>query len=481
MTTDTFAPTPTPGSPMFQRSRLRRAIMGASARDIVRLPRYLVSATLGAALIWTPILGYLSVAPETFVSQTSLILPGSGASASMNLNGIGQASSFANSAFASNSVSPTETYKRLLAADRILDAASRSLGVTRVELGKPKVELVNQTSLIHFEIAGRSPEDAQARGDAILAAFYDELDALRLDEQKTREVSGQDAIEDYRRSVGATRGDIEALRAETGLQTLEQYDALVSDHAVLEARVRDLAAEATSALAGVQALERSLGLGSDAAALTLKLFADSEYLALMDDVAELSAEVAEATAQFGPRHPSVLIAIDGRDQAFDLARLRAMTVTGLDADTVRLLDLAPAGARAELLKRLVEANAERLAAEEHLSALQAQLATETDRLDRLAVAASRLQDLERDFSVAEAVFASAIARTQSNKSDIFASYPLVQVLENPTLPDRPSSPNRLLAFAAGIAATFMMIMGLGLAWIRLALISRLLARPAQNP
>ena len=71
------------------------------------------------------------------------------------------------------------------------------------------------------------------------------------------------------------------------------------------------------------------------------------------------------------------------------------------------------------------------------------------------------------------MFATAIARTQSTKSDVYASYPLVQVLENPSLPDRPSSPNRKLAIAAGGAATIMMLLGLTLGWIRSALIGRL--------
>ena len=82
---------------------------------------------------------------------------------------------------------------------------------------------------------------------------------------------------------------------------------------------------------------------------------------------------------------------------------------------------------------------------------------------------------DSDFSVAEAVFASAMARTQTSKADLYASYPLVQVLEDPSLPDEPSSPKRKLALAAGIAATVFLLMGLFLAWLRRPLISRLLA------
>ena len=177
---------------------VKRVVMGGKLGDLARLPRYMATAILGATLIWAPLLGYLKTAPLSYRSTTSLIMPGSGASASMNVNGIGQATSYANSAFASNAVSPTETYKRLLGADRIVDAAAASLNILRSELGQPRVRLVDQTSLIHFETTGRTPQDAQARGDAILAAFFEELDALRTDEVDTRQDSGLQAIADYR-------------------------------------------------------------------------------------------------------------------------------------------------------------------------------------------------------------------------------------------------------------------------------------------
>jgi uncharacterized protein involved in exopolysaccharide biosynthesis len=78
------------------------------------------------------------------------------------------------------------------------------------------------------------------------------------------------------------------------------------------------------------------------------------------------------------------------------------------------------------------------------------------------------------------VFASAIARAQSSKLDVYASYPLVQVLENPSLPTKPSSPNHKLALMAGIAATLMLLFSLAMGWIRIVLISRLLTEPSST-
>jgi len=473
---DTF-PGPAAKASMAWRLPLRRILVGGRIGDFGRLPRYLAFALLGGTLIWAPITGYLRTAPLTFKSSTSLILPGSGASASMNLNGIGQASSYANSAFSSNSVSPTETYKRLIGADRILEAAAQSMGLSRNEFGKPRINLVDQTSLIHLEITGGTAEDAQARGDALLAAFFTELEALRTDEQTTREDSSLTAIADYRNSVSATRADITQLQQETGLISADQYDAIVESTRLLESRVQDLAATLSEKTQSVAALEASLGIPADAAAATLKLYADAEFSALTGEVGMHATRLAEAQSQFGDGHPKVQNARAAHRTATAAALRQAASVTGLDASQLTNLDLAPAGARAELLAELVRMEEERSGVARELATLSTRLAKEQTRTQDLAASAARLQDLQRDFSVAEAVFATAIARAQSTKADVFASYPLVQVLENPSLPDHPSSPNRKLAIAAGGAATLMMFLGLLLGWMRSAVIGRLLNAP----
>ncbi len=475
MTTATDPPLTNLDAPKLK-GRIMRAVMGGKLADWGRLPRYIAFALLGGAAIWGPITGYLKTAPLTYESTTSLILPGSGASASMNLSGIGQASSYANSAFASNAVSPTETYKRLLNADRIVDAAADSLDLSRADLGRPRVKLVDQTSLIHFEMTGGSPAEAQARGDAILAAFFAELDALRADEQQTREDSSLGAIQDYRDSVASTRTDIEDLQMSTGLLSVAQYDALLAQHTVLEAELRNQQAIVFEQEASVNALALSLGIDVSLAAVTLKLFADNEYRQLIDQAADHAADLADALSQYGTSHPKVQDARRAKAQADGAATARAVGLTGLSAEQLAGLDIAPNGERAALLAELVGMHAKYMGAKEQFDAMLAQNNAQSARLDEMASAAARLQDLQRDFSVAEAVFASAIARTQTTKSDVYASYPLVQVLENPSLPDAPSSPNRKLAIAAGGAATFMMIIGLVLGWTRSAIITTLIKK-----
>ncbi len=398
----------------------------------------------------------------------------------MNLNGIGQASSYANSAFASNSVSPTETYKRLLNADRILLTAIDALEETRADFGKPRVNLVDQTSLIHVEMAGNSPEQSQARANALLMAFFSELTALRNDEQRTREDSGLIAISEYRKSVATTRADIDRLQATSGLISPEQYDELLSGANTSEVELYRLSASLSDRTQVVQALEGALGLSSNLAAVTLKLFADAEFVSLNAERAKLAAELADVGSQFGRNHPKVQARRLSYEAAQTGAVNRARQVTGMNEEQLAGLDFAPDGARAELLARLVQQEAERAGMQRQFDVQKAQLEKQRRLITQLAAPAAKLQDLQRDFTVAEAVFASAIARSQTSKSDVYASYPLVQILENPSLPEKPTSPNRKIAVAAGIAATFCMLVGLVLGWIRLALITKLRRKPEER-
>jgi uncharacterized protein involved in exopolysaccharide biosynthesis len=453
-----------------------RAARGGHVVDRGRLPRYLALALVGGAAIWAPITGYLANAPEKFTSQMSLILPGSGASASVNLSEIGQASSYASSPFAHSSVSPTVTYKRLIGAERIVAEAARSLELDRRAYGDPRVELVDQTGLIKVEVTGDTPEDAQARGDALIAAFFRELDALRSDELTVRGEGAEGAMEDYRASVAATRAEIQRLQRDSGLISARQYAELVAETDALRRRLGDLRETLSEQTEAVAALERTLGVDARLAAATLKLHADTTFNTLIADVASGSAAHSEVAGRVGANHPQRVEARAILVAAEDSARARARRVTGLDDAELDRIDLAPIGGRAALLERLVTLDAERagLAAED--ATLAARLERDEARVEALLGTAARLEDLQRDFSVAEAVFASAMARAETSKSDLYASYPLVQVLENPSLPSAPSSPKDKLAIAAGGAATMMMLFGLLLGWLRRPLIDRVLAR-----
>ena len=92
-----------------------------------RYRRYIVAIAPFLIAIWALVASYIILAPVTYKSSMTLILPGSGVGGMLSLETIGQASSQTSSAFSSPSLSPTQKYKRLLTADLTLDSGARLL------------------------------------------------------------------------------------------------------------------------------------------------------------------------------------------------------------------------------------------------------------------------------------------------------------------------------------------------------------------
>jgi len=348
------------------------------------------------------------------------------------------------------------------------------------DLGEPRIKLVDETSLIHFDVTGPSPQAAQSRAAAVLEAFLSELDDLRADELSHRESVSRAAIDDYARHVQSLRDQIEAAQLESGLLSFAHYEALIDDQDRLREDLADVELARDEADAGLADLAQRLDTDPDPAALTLRLHADPEFQELVARASEKAAQFADRRGRYGPKHPQVTAAARARDGAFERLYTRAAMVTGLSSTILpAAIDLAPEPGRSGLLSDLV---AQASACEElrvRAERLSQQLDAKQVQLDRLAPLASRLDDLSRDYQVAEAVFASALARTDTSKAEVYASYPLVQVLEDASLPEHPTSPKAFLAIAAGVVACLMVIMGLVLAWIRRPLIDRLLHRGAE--
>lgn len=228
------------------------------------------------------------------------------------------------------------------------------------------------------------------------------------------------------------------------------------------------------------ALAGQLGVAPELAADAFSLTADPAFGALRAVHAEAAAALAGFATKWGPNHAKVKAerARLGAARADMLARAEALLgrpVENLD----RLLRLTSGEDRAVLLRQLVTlvTQADGLASQEatqgaRVETLSAEVAGTTED-------AARLDDLLRDLKVAEAVFASSLARLDSGKTDAFSAYPLVQVLEAPTLADAPSAPRKTLAAAGAVLGTLFLLTCLLVLWVRQPILHKLLrvARP----
>jgi uncharacterized protein involved in exopolysaccharide biosynthesis len=457
--------------------RLARIVRGGRVADVGRLPRYVCLAVLGLAALWIPIVVYLKMAPVRYTSKVALILPGAGVSTSVNLSDIGQASTSANSPYSSPSLSPTVLYKNLLESYIVIERAARSMDMAPSEFGKPTVKLVDETSLIHYEITGKTPEDASKRAEALRQALLAELDKLRADEINYREIASTESVRSYEEAVDAVRTKISALQLQSGLNSAEQYSEIVTATEALQTRVAETQASLSEKDASLRSLSSTLDISTPLAMANLKALADPELTALSAATAKNASEIAELEKQFGPGHPKVR---DARLRALGTRTsmiARGTKITGLTpSDFGAQIDLSPSGERVALLSRLVGLSVERDGLVAQFRSQSEQSRNNQRRVHDLVEVASKLDTLTRDYKVADAVFASALTRINTSKTDVFASYPMLQVAEPASLPEGPSSPSKPIAVAAGAGGSMFLMIALALAWVRRPLITKILAR-----
>jgi len=434
---------------------------------MARHRRYLGTIVLWLAIIWGTTFAYLWLVPDSYTSRFTLILPGSGAGSTMNVESIGQAQSSSASAFSSTSLSPTENYKRLLMSDIVLRDTANSLERDPGSIAEPTIKLVDQTNLIEVKMSGQSGKKAHTEAQALKRAFLDRLDTLRDDEAAKREESESKNLVTLEKKVRDTQQALLDFQARTGLVSLQQFNDRIAGLDALKAKERE--ARVSLAQKGAEAgrLSGILNMGTSQANQSLRLRSDPIFQQLANRYAEVETKLNEKSAMLGDQHGSIVQLRAERDEVKTALVKRGGSVTGLNENGIlKAVDISVSNGRSNLMQAMAVTKAHTAGARAGLAAIRRDITKQGAQSEKLVREASKLADLMRDHRVAEAVFSSALARIDTNKQDPFASYPLVQTLEQPSLPATPSSPSLPITLAAGIGASLLMLFGLSLLWFR---------------
>jgi uncharacterized protein involved in exopolysaccharide biosynthesis len=285
-----------------------------------------------------------------------------------------------------------------------------------------------------------------------------------MDEVHSKNSTLRASISDVEIGLKTARKKLLDLQTESGLASIEQYNQLVSSIETLrrdQAATRATVAEKRSEFAAIQ---RELALDPAEAAELLRLSANPEIKQLSQSYAAASTAYAEISKRFGNAHPRVVDALGKMNSihASLKAKLeesdenRSATAQAVPLENERVL---------ALLSTLVEKAAELAGQEARLSEIDQIMADIESRRTKLGIVAARLDDLQRDHMIANAVFSSALARLDASNSDHYASYPLAQMLSEPTLPEDPSSPRLFFAAVAAILGSALSTFGWFFAWL----------------
>lgn len=423
-------------------------------------------SALAIALIWAAAAGYYFLVPATYVSKWSMILPTSNSASTVQIETIGQASTTPAQPFGTLQLSPKVIYREIASSDQVRNIAADIMKVDPRKVGRIRIKAVDETSLLLFQITGGSPELAQGSGRAIIEALGIQLDRLRRDEQEKRAKIVRDNLKHYQANLDAAQARIVEFQRETGLQSVNQFTESSSSAELLRRRQAEHTSDIERLSAEQARLMSRLGVEPAAAAAGLRLAADPAFARIASSFAESSAAVNENNLLLGPNHPARVIARAKGESAYaELVRIARAAKIDPSIDLRTLLLLLNSSHQSDLLRTVVANEAAINGRRKEQKSIEAELARIEGDVARLGGHASRLEALKKDYLVAEAVMTSAMARLDTNRSDLYSSYPLVQVLAEPDLPESRSQPRLSYALAAGILGTLMVLMAWGAAWI----------------
>lgn len=430
---------------------------------------YLLLGIFANVAIWAIALSYLRVAKPNYMSSWAISLPGGGLVSNVDLPQIGSADTRLNSPYTNVNRDPRENYKFLAASRPVLKAAAASMDMTLAEFGKPRVEIVDNTTLMELSIQGESPEDAQERADALHDALLARVAYLRTEEAAQQDAGSRAILQESREKLDLAQKRLSEFKSRTGLVSNEQISQLSGNIERLRERYVTVEAEQSNASSRLQELSQTLNVSADEASQAFVLRADQVFQQSIESYSEATASLDTLNAQFGRNHPSVVRARSKQEAARSSMLNRASSLLGRPVDTQNLSRLNVGSdfeksSREGLFEETLLAHIQSEGLSAQSQELSEQVTGLEDKLRTLAQFSSTLESLQRDVTIAEAIFSSTVARLDLGRSDAFGSYPHIQLLTDPSLPQAKSSSGRIFVYIGAILGSIFTTTGVILLW-----------------
>lgn len=436
--------------------------------------RYLNLGLIANAAVWGTALTYLQFAPKTYTSDWIVTLPPSGEQAAISLPGVGTSTSFT-PAFGADSYDMRASYQYIVNSPPVLGAAAASLNMSGKEFGNPRMTLIQNTTLMRFECEGDTPEEAQLKSLALHKALETRLNELRSQEAAQKEASLQSALASSQNKLINAQQRLSEYKTRSNFSSAQQVVGVLSSIEQLRKERAQMLAQQQHSEARLQQLmadASNSNLPPQQVADALKLQSDLQFQQILSNYAQAKATLVELGAKLTPDNPSIVNAQNRLDvnQAALLAQSQSILGKSVDLGYVSQLGLNNAvssnSARQQLFQQIVAVQADRQGLQAQAQETSRQMDLLEDRLRTLVQQQTVADNLMRDVQIAEAIFTSTLARSDIRNSNVFGSYPLIQVLKEPGLPGSPSDPKTLHVLLGATLGSLFLTAGILSLWLR---------------
>ena len=387
---------------------------------------------LGLFLILVALLTiYLMFEPTSYKTSWVILLPGTERASTINLDNIGEARTNGSNAYGSVSISPKNTYREIALSDAVINTAAEKYGVPASAFSKPKITLIDQTPAIKFSLKGESKEELEYRARLYNTTFHETLDALRGNEIERNFKGVESNVAEAKRRLGTARQDIVDYQTDSSIVSDQQFERWMNDAEQLRTETTTTSVKIAQQAHIIEAALKQLNISQEQAESLLTLQANPTVAVVLSTLSSKLAEQTSMQSLYAPAHPTRRI-IDLEVASLtkqvrvlvnnlpDLKEIPDNQLYGLlansNTDTIKSINLqlsSYAGLKAQKL------------------ALQNSYQAYLHRIKTHSKDAAKLSDLQRAHQIAEAIFSSALAKLDTSRLDIYATYPLTQLLTQP--------------------------------------------------
>jgi uncharacterized protein involved in exopolysaccharide biosynthesis len=332
---------------------------------------------------------------------------------------------------------------------------------------QPKITLLQQTSIINLAVDAATPELANRLSWAYFHALQDELDRLRTDESLRRDEGIERVLESYRDRLNKTRHEIVQFQQRSLLISQSQIDHQVEMLATVRHELTFSQSDAKAKQRFIRQLTEHLGVSVALAGHALTLQSDAQFGGFLEEMDASASQLSKFQSQWGRNHPKVRAEQKRFDVVVANLRQRSEEVIGLNsAEVLYGMNLNASQNLSNLFAELLDSGAKLQGLQAKISDLLLADRRIEDQLRTYSRESAELERLQRELQRAEAVYNSAAARLEAGKADIFASYPVVQLLAAPAVADEHHSPKELLAIAISLFGILMITLAVVIVWQR---------------
>ncbi len=398
--------------------------------------------------------------PKTWTASTQLILPDTTSNLDASLGTLGNLKD-SNLQF-STAINPLNTQSSIITSKDVLrlvwesDPEKSQFPQLESYAKLFKVKPVDQATTMQVEVKGSAPDLARKRAATLVKVYEERLNELRKDEAIARVRFSRNELESAQRNLIKAQIPLAEFKKSSGLvNSQEQTTGIVSTISALTVAQAQALAQAKSNETLIKALSSRIGLTPDQAIRSLRLGENKEYQFARQTLSALEATLVQSRAQFNDDSPGVQSLLSQREE---LRRQIQQYIAQASANTVGVdttVDSSSSDGRAALIQRLILAESESKMQRRQAAHLQSQLDELTGTLRSIPANQAQVLELQRQYDIAEGVYKGLIAQVQQAKISAFNSYPNVQLLDQPTVEPKPTSPKRsLIALGAILTSVF---------------------------